>query len=175
MEDLETVLPGGVQVTTLEPTRDKDGHITLRSACAGSARPGDSAGAEPGALQAFSAAADCGRKLRNRAEAPDQRMEPVSASNRVNFEMLADYNPAPPGNAETPASSAELNHLSGTAGANEHAYAAGRASPTVYGHAAKSSAAAAQGSAAMNDRAVSTWQRTAGFSADAGTMLDWRC
>ena len=30
MEDLETVLPGGVQVTTLEPTRDKDGHITLQ-------------------------------------------------------------------------------------------------------------------------------------------------
>src|ERR1700674_1913836 len=31
MEDLETVLPGGVQVTTLEPVRDKkDGHITLR-------------------------------------------------------------------------------------------------------------------------------------------------
>ena len=30
MEDLETVLPSGVQVTTLEPIRDKDGHITLR-------------------------------------------------------------------------------------------------------------------------------------------------
>ena len=29
MEDLETVLPSGVQVTTLEPTRDKEGHITL--------------------------------------------------------------------------------------------------------------------------------------------------
>ena len=29
MEDLETVLPGGVQVTTLEPVRAKDGHITL--------------------------------------------------------------------------------------------------------------------------------------------------
>ena len=29
MEDLETVLPGGVQVTTLEPTRDKNGLITL--------------------------------------------------------------------------------------------------------------------------------------------------
>src|SRR6516225_1870976 len=29
MEDLETVLPGGVQVTTLEPIRDKDGRITL--------------------------------------------------------------------------------------------------------------------------------------------------
>src|SRR5215469_10484591 len=31
MENLETVLPGGVQVTALEPIRDKkDGHITLR-------------------------------------------------------------------------------------------------------------------------------------------------
>src|ERR1700692_2173127 len=30
MEDLETVLPGGVQVTALEPVRAKDGHITLR-------------------------------------------------------------------------------------------------------------------------------------------------
>ena len=29
MEDLETVLPGGVQVTSIEPIRDKDGHITL--------------------------------------------------------------------------------------------------------------------------------------------------
>ncbi len=29
MEDLETVLPGGVQVSTIEPVRDKDGHITL--------------------------------------------------------------------------------------------------------------------------------------------------
>ena len=30
MEDLETVLPGGVQVTTLEPVRDKTGNITLK-------------------------------------------------------------------------------------------------------------------------------------------------
>ena len=30
MEDLETVLPAGVQVTTIEPTRAEDGHITLR-------------------------------------------------------------------------------------------------------------------------------------------------
>ena len=29
MEDLETVLPGGVQVVTLEPIRAKDGQITL--------------------------------------------------------------------------------------------------------------------------------------------------
>jgi type IV pilus assembly protein PilN len=30
MEDLETVLPGGVQVTNLEPAREKDGRIILR-------------------------------------------------------------------------------------------------------------------------------------------------
>jgi len=30
MENLETVLPGGVQVSTLEPVRAKDGHITVR-------------------------------------------------------------------------------------------------------------------------------------------------
>ena len=29
MESLETVLPGGVQVTAIEPVRNKDGHITL--------------------------------------------------------------------------------------------------------------------------------------------------
>ena len=28
---------------------------------------------------------------------PNQRMEPVSASNRVNFDLLADYIPAKPG------------------------------------------------------------------------------
>jgi type IV pilus assembly protein PilN len=29
MEAMETVLPGGVQVTSIEPMRDKDGHITV--------------------------------------------------------------------------------------------------------------------------------------------------
>ena len=35
MEDLETVLPGGVQVYTLEPVRAKDGDITLHLRVAG--------------------------------------------------------------------------------------------------------------------------------------------
>ena len=35
MESLETVLPGGVQVTAIEPVRNKDGHITLRLRVAG--------------------------------------------------------------------------------------------------------------------------------------------
>ena len=96
MEDLETVLPGGVQVTTLEPARDKDGHITLHLRVAGPARPVDRPGAKSGTLQALLESAHRGRKLRD-ARRPGQRMEPVSASNRFNFDLLADYNPATPG------------------------------------------------------------------------------
>lgn len=97
MEDLETVLPSGVQVTTLEPTRDdKDGHITLRVRVLG---PRDRA------IELVENLEHSRRFVRPRivgesAEAtggPNQRVEPVSASNRVNFDLLADYNPAPPG------------------------------------------------------------------------------
>jgi type IV pilus assembly protein PilN len=101
MEDLETVLPSGVQVTTLEPTRDdKDGHITLRLRVLG---PRDKA------IQLVENLEHSRRFVRPRivgesAEAtggPNQRVEPVSASNRVNFDVLADYTPAPPGERRT--------------------------------------------------------------------------
>jgi type IV pilus assembly protein PilN len=94
MEDLETVLPAGVQVTTLEPTRDdKDGHITLRVRVLG---PRDKA------VDLVRNLEHSRRFLRPRiagetAEAtggPNQRIEPVSESSRVNFDVLADYNPA---------------------------------------------------------------------------------
>ena len=96
MEDLETVLPSGVQVTTLEPIRDKDGHITLRLRVLG---PRDRS------IQLVQNLEHSKRFLRPRivgensesSGGPGQAMEAVSASNRVNFEMLADYNPAPPG------------------------------------------------------------------------------
>lgn len=96
MEDLETVLPSGVQVTTLEPIRDKDGHITLRLRVLG---PRDRS------IQFVQNLEHSKRFVRPRivgensetSGGPNQAMEPVSASNRVNFELLADYNPAPPG------------------------------------------------------------------------------
>jgi type IV pilus assembly protein PilN len=96
MEDLETVLPSGVQVTTLEPIRDKDGHITLRLRVLG---PRDRS------IQLVQNLEHSKRFVRPRivgesseaSSGPNQAMEPVSASNRVNFELLADYNPAPPG------------------------------------------------------------------------------
>jgi type IV pilus assembly protein PilN len=96
MEDLETVLPGGVQVTTLEPTRDKDGHITLHLRVVG---PRDRAIQMVENLEhsrRFLSPRIAGESSESTA-GPNQRVEPVSASSRVTFEVLADYMPPKPG------------------------------------------------------------------------------
>lgn len=95
MEDLETVLPGGVQVTTIEPSRDKEGHITLRLRVLG---PRDRAIELVQNLEhskRFLSPRIAGESSET-SGGPGQRMEPVSASNRVNFDVLAEYNPATP-------------------------------------------------------------------------------
>jgi type IV pilus assembly protein PilN len=93
MEDLETVLPAGVQVNNLEPVRDKDGSITLHLRVVG---PRDRA------IELMRNLERSKHFLRPRmvgenAESgggPGERLEPISASNRVAVELLADYNPA---------------------------------------------------------------------------------
>jgi len=94
MEDLETVLPAGVQVTTLEPAV-KDGQISVRLRVVGP-RDRDVELVQnlehshhfllPRIVGETSAA----------EEGPNQRAQPVSSSNRVNFDMLADYTPGTP-------------------------------------------------------------------------------
>jgi type IV pilus assembly protein PilN len=96
MEDLETVLPGGVQVTTIEPTRAKDGHITLRLRVIG---PRDRAVELVQNLEhsrRFLLPRIVGENSESKG-GPGEAAEPVSASNRVDFDVLADYNPAKPG------------------------------------------------------------------------------
>jgi type IV pilus assembly protein PilN len=93
MEDLETVLPGGVQVTTLEPVRDKEGHITLHLRVVG---PRDRAVDLVKNLEHskyFLQSRIVGESSESTG-GPGERLEPVSASNRVNFDLLADYNSA---------------------------------------------------------------------------------
>jgi type IV pilus assembly protein PilN len=95
MEDLETVLPGGVQVSTLEPVRAKDAHITLRLRVIG---PRDRAVELVRNLE-HSRRFLLPRIVGENSETtggPGEQMQPVSASNRVNFDLLAEYNPAPP-------------------------------------------------------------------------------
>jgi type IV pilus assembly protein PilN len=93
MEDLETVLPGGVQVTSIEPVRAKDGRITIHLRVAG---PRDKAVDLVRNLE-HSKRFLLPRIVGENAESsggPGQILEPVSASNRVDFDLLADYNTA---------------------------------------------------------------------------------
>jgi type IV pilus assembly protein PilN len=95
MEDLETVLPAGVQVVSLEPVRDKNGTIVLHLRVQG---PRDRAVTLVQNLE-HSRRFLQPRIVNETAETgtgPADRLIPVSAENHVNFDLLADYNPATP-------------------------------------------------------------------------------
>jgi type IV pilus assembly protein PilN len=95
MENLETVLPSGVQVSTLEPVRAKDGHITLHLRVVG---PRDRSVELVRNLE-HSRRFLLPRIVGENSEAsnsPNQRLEPVSATNRFTFDLLAEYNPPSP-------------------------------------------------------------------------------
>jgi type IV pilus assembly protein PilN len=80
MENLETVLPGGVQVSTLEPVRAKDGHITLHLRVDG---PHDRAVDLVRNLEhsrRFLEPRIVGESSAETSSGPNQRLEPVSAS-----------------------------------------------------------------------------------------------
>jgi type IV pilus assembly protein PilN len=96
MEDLETVLPGGVQVTSIEPVRNtKDGSITLHLRVVG---PRDRAVDLVQNLERskhFLQPRIVGESSESTG-GPNERLEPISASNRVNFELLAEYSSTAP-------------------------------------------------------------------------------
>jgi type IV pilus assembly protein PilN len=92
MENLETVLPAGVQVSTLEPVRAKDGHITLHLRVVG---PRDRSVTLVRNLEhsrRFFEPRIIGETSES-SNLPNQRLEAVSASNRFTFDLLAEYNP----------------------------------------------------------------------------------
>ena len=95
MEALETVLPAGVQVTSIEPIRDKEGHITVHLRVAG---PRDRAVDLVRNLEQsrrFLQPRIVGENAES-TTSPGQRMEPVGPSNRFDFDLMADYNPPTP-------------------------------------------------------------------------------
>ncbi len=96
MENLETVLPAGVQVTQIQPIRAKDGHITLQLRVLG---PHDLSVDLVRNLEhskRFLNPRISGESAESTGSGPNQRLEPVSASNRFEFDLLADYNPPTP-------------------------------------------------------------------------------
>ena len=100
MEDLETVLPAGVQVTTLEPTV-KNGQISVRLRVVGPRNRDVELVENLEHSRHFLLPRIVGETAESQG-GPNQRPEPVSASNRVNFDMLADYTPGTPRSARWP-------------------------------------------------------------------------
>jgi type IV pilus assembly protein PilN len=92
MEAMETVLPAGVQVSSIEPQRRKDGHITVELRVIG---PHDRS------VDLVRNLERSRRFLEPRIESESaessnnasQQLGPVSVSNRFEFELVADYNP----------------------------------------------------------------------------------
>ncbi|MGD0939791.1 MAG: fimbrial assembly protein [Terracidiphilus sp.] len=92
MEDLETVLPGGVQVTAIDPTRDsKTGKITMKLRVVGPRDKADDLVQNLEHSRYFLLPHIASESTESNG-GPNQRLEPVSASNRFTFELLADYN-----------------------------------------------------------------------------------
>jgi len=96
MENLETVLPGGVMVTTLDPTRDKNGQITLHLRVAGPRNLGVDLVRNLEHSKRFLHPRIVGENAEAAGSGANQRLEPVSETNRFNFDLLAEYNPPTP-------------------------------------------------------------------------------
>ncbi|HUA93351.1 MAG TPA: hypothetical protein VL991_12335 [Terracidiphilus sp.] len=96
MENLETVLPGGVQVTQLEPVRAKNGQTTLHLRVLGPHDLSIDLVRNLEHSKRFMQPRIIGENAESSNNGPNQRLEPVSASNRFEFDLLADYIPPTP-------------------------------------------------------------------------------
>jgi type IV pilus assembly protein PilN len=112
MEDLETVLPAGVQVSTLEPVIDKSGNITMHLRVLG---PRDTAIDFVRNLEhsrRFRSSRIVGETAEGATTGQFNRFEPVSASSRVSFDVLANYIPPTPQEAQAHKKAAAANAAS---------------------------------------------------------------
>src|SRR5580698_1832294 len=92
MEAMETVLPAGVQVTSIEPIRAPDGHITVHVRVVGPRDHADDLVANLERSRRFLQPRIVGENAES-SNNPQQRQEPISLSNRFDFDLLAEYNP----------------------------------------------------------------------------------
>ena len=96
MEALETVLPAGVQVSSIEPIREKDGHIELQLRVAGPRDRADELVQNLEHSRRFFQPRIVGENSEASATGNNQRLEPISASNRFDFDLVTQYNPPTP-------------------------------------------------------------------------------
>jgi type IV pilus assembly protein PilN len=97
MENLETVLPAGVQVTQIQPVRSKTGQVTLQLRVLGPRDLSVNLVRNLEHSKRFLNPRIAGESAESSGVGgPNQRMEPVSASNRFEFDLLTEYNPPTP-------------------------------------------------------------------------------
>jgi type IV pilus assembly protein PilN len=92
MEDMERVLPGGVQVTALEPARGKDGRLTLRLRTSGLRERSVELVRNMERSHRFANPRVTGENAEN--SGTQGGFQQVGDPNKVSFEILAEYNPA---------------------------------------------------------------------------------
>ena len=116
MENMETVLPGGVQVTAIEPIRDKDGHITLHLRVLGPHNLADQLVENLEHSSRFYEPRIVGETAESKG-GPNQPLEPVSATNSFVFDLLTEYNPPTPEEERAAAKAAEKSSATPAASA----------------------------------------------------------
>ena len=95
MEDLENVLPAGVQVLSIEPLISKDGHVSIHLRVTGARDRALDLIRNLEKSQHFASPRLMDEVLATNGNGQNAAMEPVSATNQVNFDILADYRPLP--------------------------------------------------------------------------------
>ena len=106
MTDLETVLPAGVQVLSIDPEVAKDGGVTIRLRVSGARDKAVDLVRNLEKSRHFASPRLAGEALASAtANGPNAALQPINAAIDVNFDILADYRPL--SEAEEQASKAE--------------------------------------------------------------------
>src|SRR5580658_26936 len=121
MEDLETVLPGGVQVSNLEPVRAKDGVITLHLRVIGPRDREVDLVKDLEHSKRFLSPRIVSENAETTEGQNQQVQQPVSASNRFNFDLLAEYNSAAAGEVTPAQKPVPLNKKAASEAPRPHA------------------------------------------------------
>ncbi|HTX41872.1 MAG TPA: hypothetical protein VMD25_08600 [Acidobacteriaceae bacterium] len=118
MEDLENVLPSGVQVLSIDPLVAPDGHVTIRLRVTGARDRALDLVRNLEHSQHFAAPRIADEMLAtNPSLNGPGASQPVSDTNQVNLDILADYRPLPlPSRAEQSAEAKAENAESGENG-----------------------------------------------------------
>ncbi len=120
--DLENVLPGGVQVVSMQPQMSKDGHVQLRLQVTGERDKAVELVKNLETSKHFLHPRIAGESAVAQTNNGRQGFAPiVSAGSDVNFDILAEYNPKSMGELSSPSTSANASADANTNAANMYA------------------------------------------------------